>query len=77
MTPVPDWYDAYYHLDYKILEVHDGDSNEVVVAKGLIALYHSLDGIADEMTFAEIDRLNELEPFLKAAIEVLRARDLI
>lgn len=76
-SSVPDWYAAYYNLDHKVFEIQDGDSNEVVVAKGFLGLYRSLDGIADEMTFAEIDRLNELEPILKAAIEVLRARDLI
>lgn len=55
----------------------DGDSNEVFVAKALIMIYCSLDGIADEMTYAEIDRVNEMEPAVEAACEVLRERELL
>jgi hypothetical protein len=58
-------------------EADDGDSNEVATAKCLIRAFREKNGISDEMTYAEIDFVNELFPFIECAAEVLRARDLI
>lgn len=57
------------------LEEKPGDSNEVCLAKGFLRLFIDMDGIADEMTYAEIDRVNEMVPIADYAVEVLKARD--
>lgn len=73
LSQVPWWRMVNLHQ----VEHEDGDSNEVFAAKAIIKIYCDLDGIADEMTYAEIDRVNEMEPAVAAACEVLRARDLL
>lgn len=60
-----------------VFDSADGDSNETSAAKALIHIYRDKNGIADEMTFDEIDFLVKLHPFVESAAEVLRARDII
>lgn len=68
----------YYPENYRLLvePASDGESNEVTVARMFLRAYDRL-GISDEMSWRDIDLINELQPGFEAAIEVLRARDLL
>lgn len=61
-----------YQID---TDIKDGDSNEVVAAKGVIKTFVEKNGVSDEMSHAEIDFINELYPYAQAAYEVLSIRN--
>lgn len=66
-----------YNLWNLDLDEKPGDSNEVCAAKGLLRAFRARDGISDEMSYADIDLLNDLSGAATCAIEILRARDLL
>jgi hypothetical protein len=55
-------------------EPQANDTLAVVAARGMILAYRDLDGIADEMSFTEIDRCNELMKYVGPALETLGYR---